>query len=217
MPVAKMVLAELIVESGRKRAAARGGRSQQSIKRRMGEKNGWSFCTNCPRMKYQRQRLLPVSSWSRLSREVAIRAAGCVCSSFGGRWGVVRPGMSSRVASSSGLPSHVRMILALLPRLQFFRRSRSRQIVAAWRYAPLCTHPCHCSVSPAQGEGDPDSVDKEGALMEMKDDPDLDDEGNLVLHTVWVSCRGVVGSVAQRGAARLESRRKLNKNARRRL
>ncbi|CAN0088903.1 unnamed protein product, partial [Scytosiphon promiscuus] len=35
------------------------------------------------------------------------------------------------------------------------------------------------------GEGDPDSVDKEGALMEMKDDPDLDEEGNLVLHTVW--------------------------------
>lgn len=35
-------------------------------------------------------------------------------------------------------------------------------------------------------EGEPDSVDKPGALMERQTDPDVDEDGNLVLHTFWV-------------------------------
>lgn len=39
----------------------------------------------------------------------------------------------------------------------------------------------------AQGEeGEPDSVDKPGALLEKDTDPDVDEDGNLVLHTFWV-------------------------------
>ncbi|CAM9671614.1 unnamed protein product, partial [Ectocarpus sp. 12 AP-2014] len=36
-----------------------------------------------------------------------------------------------------------------------------------------------------KGEPEPDCVDKPGALMGRRADPDIDDDGNLVLHTFW--------------------------------
>lgn len=37
-----------------------------------------------------------------------------------------------------------------------------------------------------QGEGEPDSVDRPGALMEMRPDHDTDENGKLILHTFSV-------------------------------
>ena len=63
----------------------------------------------------------------------------------------------------------------------------------------MCVSPHRCVVlrvsfrsvgGVEQGEeGEPDSVDKPGALLERQTDPDVDEDGNLVLHTFWVRPR----------------------------
>lgn len=70
------------------------------------------------------------------------------------------------------------------------------RVVCSFIYA--CVRMCVCVLSPlcfvlpccagvVQGEeGEPDSVDKPGALLERMSDPDVDEDGNLVLHTFWV-------------------------------